>query len=219
MKFVMQITGRTPLLMHQDNLEWQDKLKEWLADPDNKKRSVPGDDRHPGFTWIGSIYEANGKAVLTQDMLLKCLVNAGAKVIKQRTTTYKAVVASAVYMDAVDFPLTVGGDEVPIGELIAKLADEFDYQKHCKAVEKCGFTLYAKRAPIGGAKHVRVRPRFDQWECVVTGEVEESELSRDMFTRIAAIAGARVGLGDWRPSAPKSPGSYGMFSAELKFSK
>lgn len=218
-KFTLTMSGKTPLLMHKDNLEWQDRMKEWIGDPDNKKRSVPGDDRMPGFTWIGSLYEADGKAVLENDMLFKCLVNAGAKVIKKGNTSYKASVASGVFLDELTFPLLVGGKEVDVGGLVGKLADEMDYKRHCAEVAKCGFALFAKRAAVNGSKHVRVRPRFEEWACVVRGEVDGEEMPKPLFEKIVGIAGTRVGIGDWRPSAKQSPGPYGMFTTEVKYGK
>lgn len=219
MKFTMTITGRTPLLMHKDNLDWQDRMKEWISDPDNKKKSVPGDDRTPGFTWIGSMYEADGKVVLENDMLFKCLVNAGAKVIKKGNTSYKGSVASGVFLDELTFPLLIAKKEVQVGNLIKRLAEEMDYKKHCEEVAKLGFSLFAKRAAVNGSKHVRVRPRFEEWACVVSGEVDEDELPKTMFEKIVGIAGTRIGVGDWRPSAKQSPGPYGMFSTEVKYGK
>lgn len=219
MKFVMQIKGVTPLLMHKDNLEWQDRMKAWIGDPDNKKKSVAGDDRTPGFTWLGSLYEADGLAVLEWEMILKALTTAGSKVIKKGMTTYKQSVASAVFLDGMTFPVLVKGKEVQVGGLMKKLHDEMDYAKHCTEAERCGFRLFAKRAGVNGSKHVRVRPRFDEWAVVVRGTVDTDELDAATFAKIVSIAGARVGLGDWRPSSPKAPGSYGMFTAELKTGK
>lgn len=218
-KFTLTIRGRAPLLMHQDNLEYQDQMKEWVSDPDNKKKSAPGDDRTPGFTWIGNLYQDGGKVVLMSEMLTKCLINAAAKLIKVRTTTYKSSMASSLFLDEPTYPLLVGGKEVNVKDTLAKLKNEMDYNKHCAEVRKHGFKLNAKRAQVGPKKHVRVRPIFDEWACVVTGEVDTEELPEAVFDRITEIAGKRVGVGDWRPSAKLSPGTHGTFATELKFGK
>ena len=39
-------------------------------------------------------------------------------------------------------------------------------------------------------------------------------IDRDTFEQIADIAGHRIGMGDWRPSAPKVPGPFGRFVVE-----
>ncbi len=71
-----------------------------------------------------------------------------------------------------------------------------------------------KRAKVGTTKHVRVRPRFENW--TVRGELEviAAELPFDIMEEIFNIAG-RVGLSDWRPGC-KTPGAFGMFAAKLK---
>ena len=67
------------------------------------------------------------------------------------------------------------------------------------------------------AKHVRVRARFETWQVTGVLGLDESlpELTFDVVQQIFALAG-RVGLLDWRPGSPKSPGPYGMFTAEVK---
>jgi hypothetical protein len=90
-----------------------------------------------------------------------------------------------------------------------------DHVMHCR---KLGFQLYAKRAPVGASKHVRVRPRFEKWE--VTGRFKVSAAAQDsldetMLSKLFVLAGEQSGLGDWRPSSPKSPGPFGQFKAAL----
>ena len=80
-----------------------------------------------------------------------------------------------------------------------------------------GFELFVKRAKIGKAKHVRVRPMFRNWEAEGTLTVldeEASGLKHANLQRILDLAGAMVGLGDWRPSSP-TPGCYGRFTAQV----
>ena len=52
-RYSVTLVGETPLLMHQDNLAWEDAMMQWRKDPANKKVSVAGDDRSPAFRWIG----------------------------------------------------------------------------------------------------------------------------------------------------------------------
>ena len=39
-KYAVEIEGLSPLLMHNDNLEWSDNLKKWRNDPANKKKGT-----------------------------------------------------------------------------------------------------------------------------------------------------------------------------------
>ena len=216
-KFTLEIVGMTPLLMHRDNIEHADRMQLWLKKSENKKASRAGDDRTPGFTWVGSLYEHAGKVAIMTEALLKCLSQAGAKIIKKKQETYKRVIPAATYFSSLGYALQVHGKEVSYDALVGKLHDETDYAKHCEEVKKHGFTLFAKRAAIGKSKHVRVRPHFDNWKLTATGNLDTDQVDTDIFADVVARAG-NVGLGDWRPSSG-SPGQYGVFTAEVKFSK
>jgi len=64
-----------------------------------------------------------------------------------------------------------------------------------------------------------VRPRFRNWQitCTLTVLDEEgSGLTKDVLEKIFQQAGTYCGLGDWRPSSPKSPGTFGTFTATLE---
>jgi hypothetical protein len=76
--------------------------------------------------------------------------------------------------------------------------------------------LYLKRAKVGQSKHIRVRPRFDNWSAGGTFSVWDDQLSTAVLKDIFHYAGQYRGLGDWRPGAPQKPGSHGMFEATIR---
>ena len=78
-----------------------------------------------------------------------------------------------------------------------------------------GFSLFVKRAKIGNAKHIRVRPRFENWSCTGDITILDSQISKEILQSILDICGQYKGLGDWRPGA-KTPGPFGMFKATVK---
>ncbi|MCX7934978.1 MAG: hypothetical protein N3A66_06935, partial [Planctomycetota bacterium] len=55
-QYRVRLTGLSPLLMHQDNLAFSEKVKQWQRDPANRELSMPGDDRSPAWTWLGYVY-------------------------------------------------------------------------------------------------------------------------------------------------------------------
>jgi len=64
-----------------------------------------------------------------------------------------------------------------------------------------------------------VRPLFSGWTVAGAFEIEDEDANilgltalRDLFT----ACGRLVGLGDWRPGAPKRPGQYGRFNATVE---
>ena len=78
-----------------------------------------------------------------------------------------------------------------------------------------GFSLFVKRARIGQSKHIRVRPRFDNWAAQGELLVTDEQITENILRDILEMAGKYKGLGDWRPSS-KTPGFYGTFNAEVK---
>jgi len=52
------------------------------------------------------------------------------------------------------------------------------------------------------------------WKCKIPIKLDPDLIDKDTFRRIAEIAGQHVGLGDWRPGAPKVSGTFGRFVVE-----
>lgn len=216
MRYDFELNGTTAMLMHADDVEQADELMAWRKDPSNKNVSVAGDDRSPGWTWQTYLYTDGESLVVPAENIMVCLRQAGAQLILKKQKTYKEITQSGMFIETEFCDLLVGDKQVSI-EPIRALRDE-PYKRQADAVQEMGFRLFAKRARVGTAKHVRVRPRFDQWSIRGTMRVvKEAELSREIIERLFEIAGT-VGLCDWRPGC-KTPGSYGMFEAKVRQSK
>lgn len=208
------LTGDMPLLMHRDNIEGGDLLKAWREDPANKNQSVPGDDRSPGWTWQTYLYNDGSHVTMPQENVMSALLVGGTQVILKRQKTYKELSQSAILMATENLRFEYGdGKQLAMSKIDAMR--DLPFAKQFEECEKLGFRLFCKRAKIGTSKHVRVRPRFDSW--AVSGELDviSNDLPFDKLELIFRFAG-RAGLCDWRPSSPKRPGPYGMFTANLK---
>jgi hypothetical protein len=213
-KFVL--TGLTDLLLHADDIDWADHMGEWRNNPANRNLSKPGDDRSPGFSWIGSLTHDGERVAIPSEYLTSCFKTAGARVKLSGRKTMKEGAVSAVWIDQEFLPLLVDGKEIPVEPIFA-LKEEVSYAAHVAAVKKMGFELFKKRATIGKAKHIRVRPRFERWSVEGTLEVTAREVTAEILDALLFEAG-RVGIGDWRPGG-KTPGRFGMFDAEVKKAK
>ena len=206
------INGLTPLLMHQDNITFSEKVSTWCKDPANKGNTSAGDDRTPAWTWIGYLYHDTKVLGMPSDNLMTMLREGGAKVIKRGKETFKKQTQSGIMIDQQQFQLLIKNKPIPLDPIKA-LIGEMDFSQHIATAEDLGFELLVKRAKIGQAKHVRVRPMFRQWELTGSLTVLDSELSgitKDILQTIFDQAGALCGLGDWRPSSGKS-GAFGRF--------
>jgi len=214
--YSVTITGKTPLLMHHDDIEWADEMSAWKDSPDHQKKSKPGDDRSPGWRWLGSLYHDGKVVCIPGDNLMRCLMEAGAMVPVpggKSGKTFKSQTQSGCIVGEPFWPLVVNGKEIPI-DGIMKLKGVDDFAKHQTAVAKLGFMLYLKRAKIRNSKHIRVRPRFDTWAASGSLSVWDEQLTLDVLRRIFTFGGQFKGLCDWRPGG-KTPGPHGMFDVKV----
>ena len=211
------LTGNSPLLLHRDNLSFSEAIKRWQKDPQNKELSQAGDDRSPAWAWMGYLYVNAGVLGIDADCIMSMLREGGAKLkTGHKNETYKKQTQYGLNLDVLQFNLKVNGREIRTEEL-ADLNGNNDFQAHLERAEQLGFELLVKRARIGKAKHVRVRPMFRHWEAegsLTVFDEEASGLTQDVLQRILDLSGLMVGLGDWRPSGP-TPGSYGRFTAQV----
>jgi len=212
----VRIEGVTGLIMHNDNIGYCEKVKAWLSSPMNKDKTNKGDDRTPAWTWLGYMYADNGLVCIPADNLQTMLREGGSKVpTGKKGATFKRLTQSGMVVNETSWSLFVDGETINASELFELLREEEDYQKHVAAAKERGFILFEKRARIGQAKHVRVRPRFDRWAAEGTITVMDDQIiTQDSLAMIVGCAGDSCGLGDWRPSSQK-PGPYGRFTATL----
>jgi hypothetical protein len=216
-RYAVELTGKTPLLLHADDIEWADTLSAWKNNPANKKTSRAGDDRSPAWRWIGCLYHDGRRACIPQENVMRAAMEGAALVPvpgARNNKTFKSQSQSGLASPLQNWPLYARGAEIPIAPIHA-LMDEDDFSLHRDAAERLGFTLHIKRARIGQAKHIRVRPRIDQW--MVRGEllVIDPQITAPVLADILGYAGQYKGLGDWRPGG-KTPGPYGMFDARVE---
>lgn len=215
--YTVTLTGKMPLLMHADNIEWADAMDGWKNDPANKKGSKAGDDRSPAFRWLGSLYHDGTHVAMPSDNLMRSFMEGGALVPVpggKNGKTFKSQSQSGMLVDGTHWPLMLGGTPVPVAPILA-LKAEGDFEKHQATAQKAGFSLHVKRAKIGARKHVRVRPIFESWSVSGTIHVWDEQITKEILAQIVTQAGLYKGLGDWRPGG-KTPGPFGMFTATVK---
>lgn len=212
--YTITLTGVTPLLLHHDNIEWAEKAARWSKDPDNKKQSVAGDDRTPAWTWIGYCYDDGKHITIDSDNLMTMFRDAGKKCPAAKGRgSLKALTQSGIVVNEIGWPIQNQGRFIDI-KSIHDLASVPDFAEHAKHAEALGFELFVKRARIGQAKHIRVRPRFNDWSAQGTVTILDDSITQQVLETLLDQGGRLVGLGDWRPGSPAS-GRFGMFEARV----
>lgn len=67
---------------------------------------------------------------------------------------------------------------------------------------------------VSTSKVIRTRPIFPTWSATVSVQIDESVLEVAQVQQSLDAAGKLVGIGDWRPGAPRG-GNYGRFVVEV----
>lgn len=212
MRVNFEIKGITSLLMHHDNIEGADRISEWINDPVNKNVSRAGDDRTPAWTWQEYLYTDGEHVCVPAENLMVALREAGKQIKLRGAKTFKAITQTHLLIKQEFIELLVS-DERRISMADIDALREEPFKKMQEEVEALGFRLFIKRARVGTAKHIRVRPRFDEWMLRGSIEVNAPEITLEKLQLLFDLAG-RVGLCDWRPGC-KTPGPYGQFTARV----
>jgi hypothetical protein len=211
------ITGKSPLLMHADNIQWADDMEAWKNNPANKAKSKAGDDRTPPWRWIGCLnYDdpKTGVVTIPAEYIMRSIMGGAAEVPTGKgQKTFKSQSQSGLLCVNEHLPLLIKGKTIKMADVQKCMALK-TFKEQTDAAKDLGFSLFVKRAKIGSSKHVRVRPRFDNWSIVGDIVIVDEAITKGILLQILKIAGNMKGIGDWRPGGP-TPGPFGIFDAEV----
>jgi hypothetical protein len=68
-----------------------------------------------------------------------------------------------------------------------------------------------RRSGRNSTPDTRHRPEFVNWSCELMIQYDTNQISPEQIINLINQAGFSVGIGDWRPGAPNSSGTHGMF--------
>lgn len=186
----MALVGTRPLLQHNIRLsDPLDPATQGLAKLTGKQKKTLAD--HEGIADLefrGSLYhDAEIGPYVKAEAVEKCLREAAAL---QRLG--KAVERGVLVHGA------EGVDMLPLLYAGPRSVDELVADQNFRLRSSVG---------VNQKRTMRTRPRFPGWrlECEVL--IDESQLSKEQFLDIAAMAGRMIGLGDYRPR-------YGRFEID-----
>jgi hypothetical protein len=77
------------------------------------------------------------------------------------------------------------------------------------------YTVHIGRVVIARASVMRARPWLEPWACETEFLLDTDAMSPDVFADIIGYAGARVGIGDWRPEKSGQFGCWTVTSLEV----
>ena len=70
---------------------------------------------------------------------------------------------------------------------------------------------HPRRSGRNSTPDTRHRPEFVDWTCELIIQYDTNQITPDQIINLINQAGFSTGIGDWRPGAPKSSGTHGMF--------
>jgi len=192
MRIQIQLTGTTPLMMHNERLSDQSDaytimIKELTAKGKNK--TTKDDDEISQIEWQGGIYaDSENKVVMPVANLIRCFRDAAA-ITKQGKGIARALSPLTMFVPFI----VVGGPRV-LSELWGD-----------------GHTQYIDRRMVkpqrGRVK--RTRPIFPKWKLSADFELLDTVMNFTTLQNIGEIAGLSTGLGDARILG------YGRFECEI----
>lgn len=217
--YAVEIIGKTPLLMHHDNIEWADYMDTWKNDPGNKKTSKAGDDRSPAWRWLGCCYHDGKRLAIPQANIMRAIMEGGAMVPVpggKMGKTFKSQTQSGMMCVETFWTLETAEGRVIEWPTLAELNRIDSFPEMREKVRELGFDLLIKRAKIGTSKHIRVRPEFSAgWRISGHISVWDEQITGDALASILEYSGQYKGLCDWRPGG-RTPGPFGTFSATIQ---
>lgn len=199
----IRIKGISKLIMHNGRLaDSSDPITIAREEAQKAHKKNPTAQNWESFAQLmqqgGLYFSEEMGAYIPFDNLQAMLIKAGASIIKKGQKTYKSAASTLNFECDYGFPVLVDGK--PVTSFKSLIEDK-----------KWRF----ERLVVIGRNRVRsVRPVFPTgWQCDIKISYMPTLIEADNIREIFDIAGLEVGLGDWRPSAPK-PGPFGRFLVE-----
>lgn len=189
----VSIQGIRPMIMHNGRLAdpldyWAKRIKKLTAERNKTDEQYEELGREE---FQGALYYSDELGVYLPSENLQRLFLDAAKKTKQGR-------------QAIAIRLTE-----PVGYAL-----DFPHSRNLEKLKATPSMHFRRVVGVNGKKVVRVRPLIPTgWRCHFSIELDTGSngLNPEQFHTICDNAGLYVGLGDWRPGAPKVPGQFGKF--------
>lgn len=227
-RYEVTLTGaRASMIMHWDSVRNADLVKRWREDHKRDKAVLKGDDRYPSWTWKTYLYigETDRVVCIPTPNIQSCLMKGGVEfdLKGSKRKSLKAATQSMLRFEEPELPLHLSHPKgkVVTYEDIQSIDDGMSFEEQSAAAADLGIILDVRRVPVGQSKHIRTRPKFSAgwWVKGTLVNLYPDKIPDEQIVQLFDYCGKFVGLGDWRPSSPKTPGPHGQFDSSIKVLK
>ena len=193
MRLEFTLAGVSPLVMHNGaaGLDTRSALSREIATIAAKRggnRTEVDDKRLRELECQRSLYLGDDGKPTLPEAALRAVIEAGARKIKQ-------------------------GPLVREGLMIESAAFGYDVERYGEDLEKLRTTAqFVVPVVVSRQRILRTRAKFDcPWSVAGIADIDPELVDEEKLTAWLALAGRRVGLGDWRP---EKSGHYGRFDVK-----
>lgn len=181
------IVGTSPLILHK----WSEKAKRQMLDKQMKKAKAAKEAKNPEEDYMQARYiSADGWDGCTAVSFKAAMVGACRQVDGLPMTLAKRI-----------FFVETDG-YTPDGYGLVRIYAEPQMHEAMVRLET-------------GTADIRFRPIYFPWRAVVRIRYNAGVVSAEQVSNLLSLAGLSEGIGEWRPSAPKSAtGTYGCWEIE-----
>jgi len=138
--------------------------------PENKSRKKKKEYNAQEDAKKALYQDEKGKIYQPSTHILGTMIKAGTQFIYEGRKTYKDIIKTCIIIDP---------------DCIPHIHQKWEVDRQPVVIQK--------------ARIMRARPRFDKWALEFTIEYDEEIVGKDKLKDILEYAGARIGIGDFRP--------------------
>lgn len=201
-EIVLTIRGEESLICHQ----WSEKAKREMLSKQTKKAQTAKEVRDPFADFVSSLYILNRSKMpktklVTWDSWPYAEGTFGFPVIAFKSAT----IAACRLVNGITMTLVKSAIRVPDGLLPLK----YDKLVMREDMVRIG-------TPPRTTASLCYRGEFTKWSVELPIKFMKNVINVEQIVSLLNHAGFGIGVGEWRPSSPKSSGIHGTFTVEAK---
>jgi len=209
----LHLVGETGLIVH----DFDEKSIQQMLDRQMGKASRGREKKDPLAAFRGSLYKMpKGGFGFPARGFKACFVKASNDVELVKTEMKRALRVLGTGDEALSVEGLIRIQAEPLAKCDYGTYDK-EYEKDLKVEHAHGISMRRDMVRLeNGVADIRFRGFFPRWTCNVEILFNKRMISEEQLVALVDAAGFGVGIGEWRPGAPKSEsGQFGCFTVGI----